>query len=440
MNDETFESLPLDNRKRLLDELPASNGIYVFVKGNDIQYIGKSVNIKARVLSHIESAKLDAKEAAIVSNSDRIRFFITDNELKALILESKLIQKHKPPYNVRWRDDKSYLYIKVTVKDDYPKVFLSRRENDGKSRYFGPFLSSKIAQDIIKTTRRIIPFCTQKNVTKRACFYSKIGQCNPCPNVIENTKDPVVKEALKKQYKASIRKVIRFFEGKTDVLLKDLYKQMQEYSENLQYEDALNMRNKILRFENFLYGRAFVKDQEEIYNQSEERLKSLHKLMLHFFPEIQLPHRIECYDISNTNQQQITASMVVMNEGIIDKRDYRKFRIKDETVQSDFDAMLEVFQRRIKRHQWPKPTLIVVDGGRPQVRTVLGLFLKENYDIPLIGIAKNPDRLVIGNRELKTLRPPMNHPGFNLIRSLRDESHRFAKKYHVFLRTKKNFI
>lgn len=440
MNDETFETLPLDNRKRLLDELPASNGIYIFVKGREIQYIGKSVNIKARVLSHIENAKLDAKEAAIVTNSDRIRFYITDNELKALILESKLIQKHKPPYNVRWRDDKSYLYIKVTVKDQYPKVFLSRRENDGKSRYFGPFLSSRIAQDIVRTTRKIIPFCTQKNVTKRACFYSKIGQCNPCPNVVENTKDPELKKELQKEYKSNIKKVIRFFEGKTDLLLKDLYKQMTEYSGREQFEEAMVLRNKILRFENFLYGRAFVKDQEEIYNQSEERLKSLHKLLLHYFPEIHIPNRIECYDISNTNQQQITASMVVMNEGVIDKKEYRKFRIKDVTVQSDFDAMIEVFGRRMKRHQWPKPTLIVVDGGRPQVRTVLGIFKKNNYDIPLIGIAKNPDRLVIGNSEFKIVRPPMNHPGFNLIRSLRDESHRFAKKYHVFLRTQKNFI
>jgi excinuclease ABC subunit C len=258
MNHETFETLPLDNRKRLLDELPASNGIYIFVKGWEIQYIGKSVNIKARVLSHIESAKLDAKEAAIVTNSDRIRFFITDNELKALILESKLIQKHKPPYNVRWRDDKSYLYIKVTVRDQYPKVFLSRRENDGKSRYFGPFLSSRIAQDIVRTTRKIIPFCTQKNVTKRACFYSKIGQCNPCPNVVENTKDPELKKELQKEYKSNIKKVIRFFEGKTDLLLKDLYKQMTEYSGREQFEEAMALRNKILRFENFLYGRAHV--------------------------------------------------------------------------------------------------------------------------------------------------------------------------------------
>lgn len=436
---DTFKSVALE-RKLLNEHLPASNGIYQFVKGDEIVYVGKSVNIKARVLSHIEAAKLDNKEAAIVRNSDSIRYFVTDTEFKALLLESQLIRSIKPVYNVRWRDDKSYLYIKISIKDEYPKVFLSRHEEDPKARYFGPFPSVRTTQDIIRSIRRVFPFDTQKNLSKRACFYSKIGLCNPCPNVIQQEPDLETKKELQRQYKLNIRRVMRVLEGNTDAILKDMYNDLKELSEDQRYEEAIVQRNRILRFERFLQGRQLDKRGEEVFNQAEEGMESLRKLLLRTFPELPLPKRIECYDISNTNQQEITASMVVMTDGMIDKKQYRKFRIKDMTVQSDFEAMREVFQRRIKRETWPVPDLIVVDGGRPQVRTVMEVFAQNEYGVPFIGIAKNPDRLITGTPDMSMIRPPLNHPGFSLVRALRDESHRFAKKYHVLLRSKKNGI
>lgn len=431
-----FHKVSLE-RKELLAKLPASNGVYRFTKGREILYVGKSVNIKARVISHIENAKLNNKEAAIVNNSNAVEYFVTDNEFLALILESQLIREIKPPYNVRWRDDKSYLYIKITVKDEYPGVFLSRREDDKKSRYFGPFPSVRTAQDIVKSIRRVFPFCTQKKRGKRPCFYSKIGLCNPCPNDIAKIEDPIDKDLLTKVYKKNIRQVIRVLEGKSDKIISELYKELKDLSESQQYEEAISLRDKVLRLEKFLHGRRLDKRDEEVFNQSEEGMKTLQSMLARYYPEIKLPQRIECFDISNTSMKDGTASMVVMTDGMINKKEYRKFKIKDETLESDFDMMKEVIGRRIRHKSWPDADLLVVDGGKPQVRIIQKVFAELDYHVPLIGIAKNPDRLVIGKDDMTTIRPPLRHPGFSLIRTLRDESHRFAKKYHTFLRNKK---
>src|SRR3990172_1230144 len=106
--------------------LPPSTGVYFFKKYDEILYVGKALSIKSRILSHLENAKLDLKEALILKNSNKIEYTLTDSEFKALLLESTLIRKYKPKYNSRWKDDKSYLYIKITVKDEYPKVFTVR--------------------------------------------------------------------------------------------------------------------------------------------------------------------------------------------------------------------------------------------------------------------------------------------------------------------------
>ncbi len=432
----TFTYIPLAEKDRL-SELPTTNGVYIFAKGSAPVYIGKSVNLRARVKSHIENAKNDAKEAAIINGADRIGFTVTDSEFKALTLESRLIQKHRPQYNVRWMDDKSYLYIKVTVTDEYPKVLFSRRENDGRSRYFGPFTSFRVCESIVRLIRRAIPFCTQPKIGKRPCFYSKIGQCDPCPNRIEHESHEPTKRALKRQYRKQLRQVVRILEGDTEKIVAELYKQLDSLSAKQQYEEAIEVRNQIIRLERFFRGKSLDRDREEQYNQSEAAIESLHTLLERWFPSLKDLSRIECYDMSTTMQKDSTGSMVVMTDGLTDKKAYRKFKIKNEALQSDFEMMEEVLTRRFKNN-WPAPNLLVVDGGKPQVRIARkALAQLDLLHIPIIGIAKNPDRLVIGTEELTTIRPPFTHRGFNLVRAIRDEAHRFARKYHIHLRNKK---
>lgn len=200
--------------KQQIDNLPSETGVYLFKKRNEILYIGKSVNIKARVRSHIENAKLDRKESLIIENSDFVDSITTENEFSALILESTLIKKNHPKYNVIWKDGKNYLYIQVTKKDDYPKILLSRKPDlDKNSLFFGPFSSSRVVETLLKDIRRIIPFCIEKHLSKSPCFYKKINLCQPCPNDINQVKDEAEKKNLKKIYRKNIRKIIKILNG-----------------------------------------------------------------------------------------------------------------------------------------------------------------------------------------------------------------------------------
>jgi len=418
-----------------IKDLPTTNGIYIFKYKKKPIYIGKSVNIKARIKSHIENAKNDAKERAIVETADELEYIVTDSEFKALLLESKLIQKHKPKYNVRWRDDKSYLYIKVTKKDPYPKFFITRKEDDKNALYFGPFASVRVANDILREIRKVFPFCTQKNITNRKCFYAKIKLCDPCPNEIEKTESSVLKKELQKKYRENTRNAIRVLEGKTEVVIDKLYKQINQLTKVDKFEDAIPYRNRLFRLEGVLLRRKFDSNNLEEYNKSEKRIQSLQQLLKPYFDLSKL-ERIECYDMSTMSFENSTASMVVFTEGLSDKKEYKRFKIKGDHVQSDFDMFKEIMQRRFK-NKWPEPELLILDGGKPQIRAAKEVLDAMHVMIPLIGIAKRPDRIVIGDETLLTIKPPRHHPGFRLVQSMRDESHRFAKKYHVHLRSKK---
>ncbi len=213
---------------------------------------------------------------------------------------------------------------------------------------------------------------------------------------------------------------------------------MNMFSRSNQFEEALSLRDKILFFEGIIRNKAFEDRDFFLHNKTDEDIKQLAKLLQPYFPNLAALHRIECYDISNTMLQQATASMTVLTDGAADKSQYRKFKIKSKKAFSDFEMLEEVFRRRFVRKDWEMPNLIVVDGGKPQVRAVEKVLRALSVAAPLIGIAKNPDRLVIPNLHLGgVIHPARNNGGFNLIRMLRDESHRFAKKYHVMLRNKK---
>jgi len=417
--------------KSEVKHLPSTFGVYLFKKGKEIIYVGKSINIKARVYSHLENARLDRKEYLIVSNADKVESIETENEFKALILESFLIQKHTPKYNVRWRDDKSYLYIKITVGEDFPKVLVSRKESSQKSLYFGPFSSSSQVKDLIADIRRIVPFCTQQRIGKRGCFYSKIHLCDPCPGAVIGLKDKKDYELKKKEYRNNISRVRRILQGSVNKLLADLYRDLKKLTREQKYEEAIKIRNKIYRMERLIHY-PLTSHENALINEGDSK-KFLLDILLPFFPNLKKIDRIEAYDISNLGDKNQTASMVVASNGRIDKSQYRRFRIKTPGLKSDFERLKEVVTRRMKQ-KWPTPDLIVVDGGEPQVATVLGILTLLDRKIPLIGIAKNPDRLVIGVDILKTVKPAINNPGFSLIRLIRDESHRFARKYHLQLR------
>lgn len=410
--------------------LPESIGLYLFKNKSGYLYIGKSLNIQERVRNHIERIQIDAKENAIYTNSEEIEYIICSSELHALVLESELIQKYLPPYNIIWKDNKSYLYIKIPMRDPYPRVQLVRREQDGKSLYFGPFSSSRDVRFLLRSIRKVVPFCMQKQPHKKPCFYSKIGLCDPCPGG-EQTED------TKRLYRKQIRMVVRILKGDAEVILKTLRKQMDVASKNEKYEEAIAIRNRLLSLEQLIHLRSFEQFEYSTAYDPENALHNLHLLLNGVLKteEIALK-RIECYDISNLMQQEATASMVVATDGILDKSQYRKFKIRQTGV-SDFKMLTEAITRRMK-NDWPRPDLLIVDGGTPQVVTIDKVLRTLGLTIPLIGIAKHPDRIVAyANGDTKTFKISSHNEGFKLIQQLRDESHRFAKKYHTHLRGKK---
>jgi len=422
--------------KDQIKSLPQVIGLYLFKKGTEYLYIGKSLNIRERVHNHSERSRIDAKERAIIENSDSVEHIICFTELHALVLESQLIQKHKPPYNVIWKDDKSYLYIKIPMKDPFPHISLVRRENDGISLYFGPFSSTGDVRFLLRSIRKVVPFCTQKQPIGKPCFYSKIGLCNPCPGSVNNGMSELQFKLVKKQYRAQIRKVITILQGKAETILEEFRIQIGKHSKDQEYEKSLLLRNKLLQLEQLIHLRSFERFEYSNAYDPDVALQKLTSILYTVTKQTFKLHRIECYDISNLMQQEATASMVVATDGILDKAEYKRFKIKKTGV-SDFKMLTETIERRMN-NDWLRPDLIVLDGGTPQIMTIDGVLKRLNITIPLIGIAKHPDRIVVLIQgATKTYKFSLHNEGFKLIQQLRDESHRFAKKYHTLIRGKK---
>ncbi len=423
----------------IVEQLPSQMGVYIFWLDKEPIYIGKSVNIKARVKSHIQQVRISRKEAAIVENATDLTFLTTLSNFDALILEAKLIQKHKPRYNVLWKDDKHYLYIKITKGEKYPKIYPVRKEDDGKSLYFGPYKSTYMTERLLYELRKIVPFCTSKKIMKRGCFYSRIGLCSPCPSHIETLKDPIVKNELRKKYASNIRRVIKILSGKTDFFSKALEQDLKKFSNELRYEEAIEIRNKLLQFSIFLDKRSFSEESLGVNIDLDQLGNEVHDFLLQQFEAPQKEtYRLECYDISNLFGEDATASMVVFKNGEFSKKDYRKFAIQHKGI-SDIHMMREALKRRLSHTEWDYPDIILLDGGKPQLSMVYNYFRENDVKIPLISIAKRPDRIITPQNSYKPISLSNYELLFKLFQSLRDESHRFAKKYHVFLRNRNQF-
>lgn len=422
-----------------ISSIPSTTGVYFFYKNDIPIYIGKAVNLKARLTSHLQNARLDRKERAIIEQADRLDYTQTLSDFEAIILEANLVRKFMPQYNIQLKDDKSYLYIKISIKDDYPKISLVRRETDGMSLYFGPFQSNRLTRSLLSHIRKIIPFCTQKKPGRSACFYSKIGLCNPCPSVVERTVDETLKKALRQQYLHNIKLIVKILDGNSSFVLKHLEKDLTIATQKEEYEDALMLRDKLLLLENLLHTRSFSSwDDIRITNKASIE-SAISEFMQANFPasKISTNVRIECYDISNLFGKDATASMVVFQDSGMEKKEYRRFKIKTVQGISDFAMLQEVLTRRFKQSSWQRPDLLVIDGGPPQLRATRKVLESLKLTIPMIGIAKHPDRLFKVGERISPAQYKRNSTLFKIIQEIRDESHRFAKKYHLLLRNRK---
>ncbi len=430
-------------------DAPTTAGVYMYMKASTPLYIGKAVNLKARLASHVQNAKLDAREAAYVTGAADIRYAETDTEFKALLLEASLIQKYQPRYNRALKDDKSYLYIVINTSDEFPKPVLARahdlqRQNNTykivnkKYKVFGPFPNSYVAEEVLRTIRRLVPFCQQKSRSKnsRACFYHHLGLCDPCPSTITTAED-------KRRYRHQIFQVIHILEGNIDPVIAALTKDMKAASAREDFESALRLRQKIERFTRYIESHSFSRGEHISYNTADLRLNALRTLLSSSISHLESLSRIEAYDASHLGMADATVSMVVATDGLLDRGAYRRFRVKNPRAVSDFDRLEEAMVRRLKNTHWPAPDLIVIDGGTPQLRRLQRVFDQLPSPPRYLGLAKHPDRLILQGPSLKesnwvTIHVPSNNPGLHLLEELRDEAHRFANNYRKVLGRKRS--
>lgn len=438
--------MDLEDIKKL--NIPKSPGSYQFKDlDGKIIYIGKAVNLHSRVLSYWRaSAGHTPAKYSMMKQIESVEWIETDSEVEALLLEANLIKKHQPQYNVTLRDDKRHTYIKISTEEEWPRIFLTRKlEKSG--RYFGPFVSVEAVRETLKILRKIWPFRSCARLPKKVCLYYRIGKCPGC------CEDKVTKQ----EYQKIIKKIILFLEGKKKKVVDDIEKEIKRLEKgdldsevesqirSLKYQ-LLNL-NKVLESSNVLsLMDKYATDVVEL-----AKILNLEKV----------PERIEGYDISNIFGRDAVGSMVVFADGEPDKNKYRKFKIKiTEENAGDVWMLHEVLERRFMRiacpeqgrrredgkENWPRPDLIIIDGGKQQLNVAVKLLKKYKLDIPVLSVSKGeglrsaqaPDKIFFPG-EKKPLELPLASPALHIIKRVRDESHRFAIKYHRELKKKRIF-
>lgn len=399
-----------------------------------ILYVGKAKDLKKRVSSYFSHKALDTKTLKLVSLVKKIDTVRVGSEIEAFLLEASLIKKHKPFYNIKLIDDKSYPYVEITT-DSNPAVTITRRKIDKKAHYFGPYSDVGSLKVVLKLIRKVFPYQSVKNHPKRKCLYFHLGLC-PC--ILGNADNM-------EEYKKNLRNIEKFLDGKKEEVIKRLIQTREQFVKKEEFERAKLIQDKIDRitlitsetYEPFQY----MNKPDFYYERIERELNSLREILQPFYPDIKTLRRIECYDISNTSGKQATGSMVVFHNGDKESGEYRRFKIKTKDTPDDFHMMREVLSRRLKNTQWKEPDLMVIDGGRGQVGAVLKALASIGKRIPVIGLAKREETIVVpvknvNDIEFIEVKLPNSTPGINLLRRIRDEAHRFAITYHKLLRKK----
>lgn len=409
--------------------MPTYSGVYLFLnKESDVIYVGKAKNLKKRVASYFSTKDLEEKTRILVSLIYKIKYIEVVSEIEAYLLEENLIKKYTPKYNIKLIDGKQYPSLKITIKDEYPKVLLVRKVLSDDCLYLGPYTSASSLRTVLKILRRIFPYQNVLNHPNKLCLYYHLGLC-PCPFV---TKD--------KNYKKTINHIIDFLNGKTKKIVKELEKERDIFSKNEDFEKANQIQIKINSI-NLITSSVYKPFEYELnpnlrLDVVQRELDELKKILNDNGVGVSDLKRIECYDISNTSGQNATGSMVVFTDGEKNTSLYRRFKIKKNYngKPNDFAMMQEVLKRRLKHLDWPFPSLIIVDGGKGQVSSASKVLEEKMLKIPLIGLAKREETIITS--DLGEILLPGNSKPLHLIMRLRDEAHRFAITYHKKLRAK----
>jgi excinuclease ABC subunit C len=541
-----------------LKRVPAAPGVYLFRDGaGEVLYVGKAKTLRPRVRSYFQAGSSDTRQGirAMAGRVETIETIVTSSEVEALHLEQNLVKRHRPPFNVRLRDDKSFPYIAVTVEDDYPRVMFTRERHRRGVWYFGPFANAKKVRETLDVLNRVFRY--------RPCEGPQPGRHSgiPCLDFhIERCHAPCVGYISKDDYREVIDQVIEFLSGDDRPIRRRLEQEMREAAAEERFEDAARYRNRLRAIERLserqaverpaagsfdvigiavsperaavqvfplregrmvdrhsfqlenaageelgevleqfcleYYGIApsipqqivvprgagettalegFLTERrgsrvevrapergekrrlQELAQQNAQlaldsetfvaetkrarRLESLEELREALNLE-SLPIRIECFDISNIQGQEIVGSMVVFQDAVAKRSHYRKFTVRRLDGQDDFGAMREVISRRFSRlgadvgsADWNEsfaatPNLVVIDGGKGQLSAALAAMQElELPRVAVISLAKRIEEVFVPGRSDPILLP-RESPALQLLQRIRDEAHRFAITFH----------
>jgi excinuclease ABC subunit C len=425
-------------------QFPATPGVYLMKDAQGrVIYVGKAKSLRNRASHYFTKAAADdLRTADLVKVIADIDFLPAETEVDALLMEARLIKDIQPRFNVNQKDNKSFPYLQIRVREEYPRVEFTRTPRRKGVRLYGPFTSAKSLRAAIQVLQRIFQFrtCTldireadPKWRYFRPCLLHNIRQCTaPCNFRV-----------TKEEYRKQIRNLILLLEGKKDRLLARMDKEMQEASAAMLFEKAARLRDEIKALRNLsLRGEVHKDVQPEVFQYEPKRgLAGLRKVL----GLAQTPRTIEGIDIAHLGGEDMVASLVSFIDGVPFKNAYRRYRIKSVQGIDDYASIREVISRRF-RHAGRRrpgeeemifPDILLIDGGKGQLNAALEVFRMLGVEPPcLVSLAKREEE-VFRPGETEPSRLSRHSAALRLLQYVRDEAHRFAQHYHHILQRKK---
>jgi excinuclease ABC subunit C len=420
-------------------QFPAAPGVYLMKDAQGrVLYIGKAKNLRNRASHYFSQAAVaDRRTCDLVPLIHDIDFIALDSEVDALLMEARLVRDIQPRFNVELKDDKSFPYLQIRMREDFPRVEFTRTPRRRGVKLYGPFTSAKSLRMAMQVLQRIFQFRTCSLDIKaddqrwrwfRPCILHSIRQCTAPCNL----------RVTKEEYRKQIRGLRLVLEGKKAKLIAELERAMKEASAATQFEKAARLRDDIDALQNL--GRRGEVDENVqphvFYIEPRKGLARLRKIL--GLPAV--PRVIQGVDIAHLSGKETVASLVTFIDGLPFKPGYRRFRIRSVEGVDDFASIREVISRRFRRagrDDEITPNILLIDGGKGQLNAALEAFTVLGREPPcLISLAKREEELYRPG-EAEPLRLSRHGAALRLLQYVRDEAHRFAQHYHHLLRRKK---
>ncbi len=432
--------LPDDNSlaAEKVRSFPHAPGVYLMKDAaGRVIYVGKAKDLRNRAGSYfLKAAAEDPRTARLVREIRDVDYLEAESEVDALLVEARLIKDIQPKYNQDLKDGKTFPYLEIHTRDDFPRVAFTREPRDRGTRLYGPFASASGLRGAIQVLQKIFRFrtCTldireddERWRWFRPCLLASIQQCTaPCNLRIS-----------KEAYRKDIRRLQKFLEGNKKSLLAEMRREMEAAATDLRYEEAARLRDEIRLLETLdQRGELDTHVQPEVFHVDPKKgLVGLQKVLR--LPK--KPRSIEGVDIAHLAGTETVASLVQFIDGLPFKPGYKRYRIRSVAGPDDVASIREVVARRFKRLSDEGevfPDLLLIDGGRGQLGAALAAFSSLEIDPPLVlSLAKRDEEIFAMDRD-EPLRLSRHSYALRLLQYVRDEAHRFAQHYHHILRRK----